>query len=151
MDARGDRPWHRKIGDRLCATALQGPQRPRFVNASPAGMMETGVEATFAAARRLARNAKRRAGGDENERRAIDQGISDGRRHKSDDGADTRWRFTDITPDSFRWTGERSTDGQASLSAGGVPVSSPNLTALDQTKRSACANSIWPDLTRRDF
>ena len=31
---------------------------------------------------------------------------------KSDDGADTRWCFTEITPDSFRWTGERSTDGQ---------------------------------------
>lgn len=33
---------------------------------------------------------------------------------KSDDGADSRWRFTDIKPDSFRWTGERSTDRQAS-------------------------------------
>lgn len=33
---------------------------------------------------------------------------------KSDDGADTRWSFTDITPASFRWLGERSTDGQAS-------------------------------------
>ena len=32
---------------------------------------------------------------------------------KSDDGADTRWCFTEITPDSFRWTAERSTDGQA--------------------------------------
>jgi hypothetical protein len=32
----------------------------------------------------------------------------------SDDGADTRWSFTDITPDSFRWLGERSTDGQKS-------------------------------------
>jgi hypothetical protein len=33
---------------------------------------------------------------------------------KSDDGADTCWCFTEITPESFRWTGERSTDGQAS-------------------------------------
>jgi hypothetical protein len=33
---------------------------------------------------------------------------------KSDDGAETCWSFTNITPDSFRWTGERSTDGQAS-------------------------------------
>lgn len=33
---------------------------------------------------------------------------------KSDDGADTRWCFTEIAPRSFRWTGERSTDGQAS-------------------------------------
>jgi hypothetical protein len=33
---------------------------------------------------------------------------------KSDDGADTRWCFTDIAPNSFRWTGERSTDGQRS-------------------------------------
>lgn len=31
---------------------------------------------------------------------------------KSADGADTRWCFTGITPDSFRWTGERSTDEQ---------------------------------------
>ena len=30
---------------------------------------------------------------------------------KSDDGNDTRWSFTDITPDSFRWLGEFSTDG----------------------------------------
>jgi hypothetical protein len=30
---------------------------------------------------------------------------------KSDDGNDTRWSFTDITPDSFRWLGELSTDG----------------------------------------
>lgn len=30
---------------------------------------------------------------------------------KSDDGNDTRWSFTDITPDSFRWLAEFSTDG----------------------------------------
>jgi len=30
---------------------------------------------------------------------------------KSDDGNDTRWSFADITPDSFRWLGEVSTDG----------------------------------------
>jgi len=29
----------------------------------------------------------------------------------SDDGNDTRWSFTDITPDTFRWLGELSTDG----------------------------------------
>ncbi|MGH7118018.1 MAG: hypothetical protein ACREFP_03325 [Acetobacteraceae bacterium] len=33
---------------------------------------------------------------------------------KSDDGADTSWRFTDITPNSFRWTAERSINRQAS-------------------------------------
>jgi hypothetical protein len=32
---------------------------------------------------------------------------------KSDDGNDTRWSFTDITPDWFRWLGEFSTDGGA--------------------------------------
>lgn len=32
---------------------------------------------------------------------------------QSADGADTRWCFTEITPDSFHWTGERSIDGQA--------------------------------------
>ena len=29
---------------------------------------------------------------------------------KSDDGTDTRWSFTDITADSFRWLGEFSTE-----------------------------------------
>ena len=32
---------------------------------------------------------------------------------KNDAGAMLRWSFTDITPDSFRWLGERSTDGGA--------------------------------------
>jgi hypothetical protein len=32
---------------------------------------------------------------------------------KTDDGAAIRWRFTEITPDGFRWTGERSPDGGA--------------------------------------
>src|SRR5215217_7286452 len=31
----------------------------------------------------------------------------------ADDGATTRWSFTEITPDGFRWTGERSLDGGA--------------------------------------
>ena len=30
----------------------------------------------------------------------------------ADDGAATRWSFTEITPDGFRWTGERSLDGE---------------------------------------
>ncbi len=30
---------------------------------------------------------------------------------KADDGAGYRWSFTNITPDSFRWLGERSLDG----------------------------------------
>jgi hypothetical protein len=30
---------------------------------------------------------------------------------KSDDGTDTRWSFTDITADSFRWLAKFSTDG----------------------------------------
>jgi hypothetical protein len=32
---------------------------------------------------------------------------------KHDDGSDMRWRFTEITTDSFRWLGERSADGGA--------------------------------------
>jgi hypothetical protein len=32
---------------------------------------------------------------------------------KNDAGATLRWTFTDITPNSFRWLGERSTDGGA--------------------------------------
>jgi len=32
---------------------------------------------------------------------------------KNDAGATLRWSFTDITPNSFRWLGERSTDGGA--------------------------------------
>jgi catechol 2,3-dioxygenase-like lactoylglutathione lyase family enzyme len=31
----------------------------------------------------------------------------------NDTGEPTRWSFTDITPDSFRWSGERSLDGGA--------------------------------------
>ena len=30
---------------------------------------------------------------------------------KSDDGADARWSFTEITANSFRWLGEESSDG----------------------------------------
>ena len=30
---------------------------------------------------------------------------------RNDAGGAVRWRFIDITPDSFRWLGERSTDG----------------------------------------
>ncbi len=30
-----------------------------------------------------------------------------------DTGAAVRWRFTEITPDSFHWLGERSSDGGA--------------------------------------
>ncbi len=32
---------------------------------------------------------------------------------KTDAGGPVRWRFTDITPDSFRWLGEHSPDGGA--------------------------------------
>jgi hypothetical protein len=37
--------------------------------------------------------------------------IQDG---KTDDGTPVRWSFTEITPDSFLWRGERSLDGGAS-------------------------------------
>ncbi|MFN3349560.1 hypothetical protein [Pseudorhodoplanes sp.] len=30
---------------------------------------------------------------------------------KDDDGTPTRWSFSEITPDSFRWRGERASDG----------------------------------------
>jgi hypothetical protein len=33
---------------------------------------------------------------------------------KDDAGAAVRWSFTEVTPDSFRWLGERSPDGGAS-------------------------------------
>lgn len=33
---------------------------------------------------------------------------------KLEDGTPIRWSFTEITPDSFRWTGKRSDDGGAS-------------------------------------
>jgi hypothetical protein len=33
---------------------------------------------------------------------------------KADAGAAIRWSFSEITPDSFRWLGERSLDGGAS-------------------------------------
>ena len=33
---------------------------------------------------------------------------------QADNGVLLRWTFTDITPDSFRWLGERSLDGGAS-------------------------------------
>jgi hypothetical protein len=33
---------------------------------------------------------------------------------KTDAGAAVRWSFTDVTPNSFRWLGERSLDGEAS-------------------------------------
>jgi hypothetical protein len=32
---------------------------------------------------------------------------------KDDDGTPTRWSFSEITPDTFRWRGERSPDGGA--------------------------------------
>jgi hypothetical protein len=32
---------------------------------------------------------------------------------KTDAGVPVRWSFTDITPNSFRWLGERSLDGEA--------------------------------------
>ena len=32
---------------------------------------------------------------------------------KADDGTDIRWSFRDITPNAFRWLGERSEDGGA--------------------------------------
>jgi hypothetical protein len=32
---------------------------------------------------------------------------------KTETGAVLRWSFTEITPDSFRWLGERSLDGEA--------------------------------------
>jgi len=32
---------------------------------------------------------------------------------KTHNGVPTRWSFTEITPDSFRWVGERSLDGEA--------------------------------------
>jgi hypothetical protein len=37
--------------------------------------------------------------------------VQDG---KTADGTPVRWTFTDVTPDSFRWRGERSLDGGAS-------------------------------------
>lgn len=36
--------------------------------------------------------------------------VQDG---KTDDGAPVRWRFTEITGNSFRWLGEKSRDGGA--------------------------------------
>jgi hypothetical protein len=36
--------------------------------------------------------------------------VQDG---KDDTGSAVRWSFTEITPDSFRWLGERSPDGGA--------------------------------------
>ena len=36
----------------------------------------------------------------------VQEGTADG-------GVATRWSFTEITPDAFRWTGERSPDGAA--------------------------------------
>lgn len=34
------------------------------------------------------------------------------RRKASDDSNDARWSFTNIAPNSFRWLGELSTDGE---------------------------------------
>ena len=38
---------------------------------------------------------------------------------RNDAGEPTRWRFTDITPNSFRWIGERSLDDGATLAPAG--------------------------------
>ncbi len=41
------------------------------------------------------------------------QGNDIAQEGKTENGAATRWSFTEITPDSFRWRGERSLDGGA--------------------------------------
>ena len=43
-------------------------------------------------------------------RRQGDDIVQEG---KTDSGARSRWSFTEITPDSFRWLGESSSDGKA--------------------------------------